>query len=86
MMFCEHPERFFPVTQVDIVIFPEGSIEKPDLMIEVPKIVGPVPKIIKETLSYLRTNVIKQKLRSLKILKIQTRYLTILIKPWKKRL
>lgn len=62
MMFCEHPERFFPVTQVDIVIFPEGSIEKPDLMIEVPKIVGPVPKIIKETLSYLRTNVIKQKI------------------------
>lgn len=61
-MFCEHPERFFPVTQVDIVIFPEGSIEKPDLMIEVPKIVGPVPKIIKETLSYLRTNVIKQKI------------------------
>lgn len=41
MMFCEHPERFFPVTQVDIVLFPEGSIENPDLMIEVPKIVGP---------------------------------------------
>lgn len=62
MMFCEHPEKFFPVTQVDIVIFPEGSIEKPDVMIEVPKIVGPVPHIIRETLSYLRTNVIKQKI------------------------
>lgn len=62
MMFCEHPERFFPVTQVDIVIFPEGSIENPDVMIEAPKIVGPVPKMIKETLSYLRTNVIKKRI------------------------
>lgn len=62
MMFCDNPERFFPVTQVDIVYFPEGSIENPDVMIEVPKIVGPIPKIISETLSYLRTNVIKQRI------------------------
>ena len=62
MMFCDNPERFFPVTQVDIVYFPEGSIENPDVMIEVPKIVGPIPKIITETLSYLRTNVIKQRI------------------------
>lgn len=62
MMFCEHPEKFFPVTQVDIVLFPEGSIENPDVMIEVPKIVGPVPKMIKDTLSYLRTNVIKKRI------------------------
>ena len=62
MMFCEHPERFFPVTQVDIVLFPEGSINNPDLMIEVPKIVGPIPKIINDTLSYLRTHVIKKKI------------------------
>lgn len=62
MMFCEHPEKFFPVTQVDIVLFPEGSIENPDLMIEVPKIVGPVPKMIRETLAYLRTNVIKKRI------------------------
>lgn len=62
MMFCEHPEKFFPVTQVDIVLFPEGSIDNPDLMIEIPKIVGPVPSMIRETLSYLRTNVIKQRI------------------------
>lgn len=62
MMFCEHPEKFFPVTQVDIVLFPEGSIENPDVMIEIPKILGPVPKMIKETLSYLRTNVIKKRI------------------------
>ncbi|MBD5281171.1 MAG: transcriptional regulator [Bacteroides sp.] len=62
MMFCDNPEKFFPVTQVDIVHFPEGSIENPDVMIEVPKIIGPVPKIINDTLSYLRTNVIKQRI------------------------
>lgn len=62
MMFCDYPEKFFPVTQVDIVHFPEGSIENPDIMIEIPKIIGPVPKIINETLSYLRTNVIKQRI------------------------
>lgn len=62
MMFCERPEKFFPVTQVDIVLFPEGSIENPDMMIEVPKITGPIPKMIKETLSYLRTNVIKKRI------------------------
>ncbi len=62
MMFCDNPERFFPVTQVDIVHFPEGSIDNPDVMIEAPKITGPVPKMINETLSYLRTNVIKQRI------------------------
>lgn len=62
MMFCDHPEKFFPVTQVDIVYFPEGSIENPDLMIEAPKITGPVPKMIDEALSFLRTNVIKQRI------------------------
>ena len=62
MMFSEHPEKFFPVTQVDIVIFPEGSVENPDLMIEVPRITGPVPRMIKETLSYLRTNVIRKQI------------------------
>ena len=62
MMFSEHPEKFFPVTQVDVVIFPEGSVENPDLMIEVPKITGPVPRMIKETLSYLRTNVIRKQI------------------------
>lgn len=62
MMFCDHPEKFFPVTQVDIVHFPEGSIEYPDIMIEAPKIIGPIPKIINDALSYLRTNVIKQRI------------------------
>ena len=62
MMFCEKPEKFFPVARVDIVLFPEGSINNPDVMIEIPPIVGPVPKMIYDTLSYLRTNVIKKKI------------------------
>lgn len=62
MMFCPYPEKFFPVTQAEIVIFPEGSEENPDEMIEVPKIKGPIPHIIRETLSYLKLNVIKQKI------------------------
>lgn len=61
MMFSPHPEKFFPVTQAEIVIFPEGSEENPDEMIEVPTITGPIPYIIRETLSYLKLNVIKQK-------------------------
>lgn len=62
MMFCPYPEKFFPVTQAEIVIFPEGSEDNPDEMIEIPIIKGPVPFIIKETLSYLKLNVIKQKI------------------------
>ncbi len=62
MMFCPNPEKFFPVTQAEIVIFPEGSEENPDEMIEVPTIKGPIPYIIRETLSYLKLNVIKQKI------------------------
>lgn len=62
MMFCNHPEKFFPVTQVDIVLFPKGSIENPDKMIEVEPIKGSVPKMIRETLSYLRTNVVKKEI------------------------
>lgn len=60
MMFCEHPEKFFPVTQVDIVVFPEGREQNPGLFVETPKITGPVPKMIKDALDYLRTNVIKE--------------------------
>ena len=62
MMFCERPEKFFPVTQVDIVIFPEGAESNPNNIVEIPKITGPVPFMIKSTLDYLRTNVIKERI------------------------
>lgn len=60
MMFCNTPAKFFPVTQVDIVVFPNGCIKNPNKMIEVPPIMGTVPQMIHKTLDYLRTNVIKQ--------------------------
>ena len=62
MMFCKNPAKFFPTTQVDIVIFPEGCVKNPNNMIEVPKIVGPVPEMIKQALVYIRTNVIKKRI------------------------
>ena len=62
MMFCENPAKFFPTTQVDIVIFPEGLEQNPNNMIEVPKIIGPIPSMIKSTLDYLRTNIIKERI------------------------
>ena len=60
MMFCNNPEKFFPVTQVEIVSFPEGREQNPNNMIEAPVIKGPIPTMIQATLSYLRTNVIKE--------------------------
>ena len=55
MMFCEELQKFFPVTRVEIVVFPEGRIQNPNNFYEAPVITGTVPQIIKETLSYLRT-------------------------------
>ena len=60
MMFCENPCKFFPYTQVDIVIFPNGLESNPNNMIEIPKITGPVPHMIRATLDYLKTNVIQE--------------------------
>ncbi|MCF0211922.1 MAG: putative DNA binding domain-containing protein [Bacteroidales bacterium] len=62
MMFCDKPEKFFKTTQVEIVLFPEGREANPDNITEVPPITGPVPSIIQNTLSYLRTNVLKEKI------------------------
>lgn len=67
MMFCKNPAKFFPVTQVDIVIFPEGCVENPNNMIEIPKIVGPVPEMIRRTLDYIKTNVIKKRIVKQKV-------------------
>ena len=62
MMFCEHPEKFYKTTQVDIVIFPEGRENNPNNIIEIPPIKGNVPGMIQETLTYLRTNIIKKRI------------------------
>ena len=62
MMFSERPDRFFKQAQVEIVLFPEGREKNPNNLIEVEPIRDSVPTMIKETLSYLRTNVIKKKI------------------------
>ncbi len=62
MMFCEHPEKFFKTTQVDIVMFPEGRINNPDNIIELPAIKGSVPMMIRDAMSYLRVNVVKERI------------------------
>lgn len=60
MMFCENPQKFFPTTRVEIVVFPEGREQNPDNFIEVPPIVGPVPRMIYDALNYIKVNVIKE--------------------------
>lgn len=59
MMFCPNPEKFFPYTHVEIVIFPEGIFENPRNFKEVPPIRGTVPQMIEEAMRYLRTMVIQ---------------------------
>lgn len=48
---------------MDIVLFPEGLENNPDKFIEVPAIKGPVPTMIRETLNYLRVNVVKERIQ-----------------------
>lgn len=62
MMFSEEPHKFFPYTQVDIVMFPEGVIKNPNNMIEAPSFKGSVPTIIRATLDYLRSNIVKERI------------------------
>lgn len=62
MMFCENPDKFFPYMEVDIVKFPEGSINNPNSFIEVPPIKGAVPQIIKRTLDKIQDMTIENML------------------------
>lgn len=57
MMFCESPEKFFPYTQVDIVVFQEGKMKNPHNFTE-KTFKGSVPQMIKQTLDYLSTNIV----------------------------
>ena len=62
MMFSYHPEKFFPKTQVEIVIYPKGKDLDPDNFIELEPIQGPIHLIIGKTLDYLKTMVVRQKI------------------------
>lgn len=63
MMFSYHPEKFFPGTQIDIVIYPRGKDDDPDNFIEIDPIKGPVNIIIQKVLDFLRTMVIQQRVQ-----------------------
>ena len=65
MMFSEEPSRFFPYTEIDIVIYHDGKVRNPRQFIEVPPIKGPIDRMFKDTMSYLQTNVIKEKVTKL---------------------
>jgi len=58
MMFAEHPEKYFPYSEVEIVHFPNGAAD-PKFK-EFPKITGPVPSQIEKTLELLKTNFLKE--------------------------
>lgn len=59
MFFNEHPDRFFPQTQIDVVHFPEGP--GADSFTE--KIFkGPLNRMLAEALSYIKSTVIQEKI------------------------
>lgn len=53
MMFSNHPEKFFPYTQISIVVFPEGKIQNPNRFSE-KTFKGSVPTIIRGAMQYLK--------------------------------
>ncbi len=61
MMFCDHIDKFFPYSQVEITKFPEGSVKNPNNFIEVPVIKGSVPVMIRRTMEKLQDMVIEEK-------------------------
>lgn len=61
MMFCEHPEKFFRYTYVQMTVFPEGSVENPSNSEDFPIITGSVPQMIQATLDRFKHLIIREK-------------------------
>ena len=59
MMFSTHPEKFFPYTQIDVVIFPEGKEDNPNRFTE-RTFKGSVPEIITKAMDYIQSVVIQE--------------------------
>ena len=57
MMFNEHPEKFFPVTQIDVVYFPDGPGGD---VFEEKEFKGPLHRMIRDALSHIQRNYLKQ--------------------------
>lgn len=64
MMFCEHLEKFFPYTQVEIVVFPEGKMKNPRNFTE-KSFRGSVPQLVKQTMDYLRTTILYENVQKI---------------------
>lgn len=58
MLFSEAPHQFFPVTQVEMVHFPEGDANP---FTEYPTITGPIQEQIRRTLDFLTINFLEEK-------------------------
>lgn len=61
MMFCEHPEKFFGYTYVQMTSFPKGSVENPSISEDFPNITGSVPQMIQATMERFRNLIIREK-------------------------
>lgn len=59
MMFCNDPKKFFPQTQISVVIFPDGVVKNPNRFTE-KTFRGSVPTIIRGALQYLKDVVIAE--------------------------
>jgi ATP-dependent DNA helicase RecG len=57
MMFNDHPEYFFPVTQIDVVYFPDGPGGD---IFEEKEFKGPLYRIIRDALSHIQRSYLKQ--------------------------
>ena len=64
MMFCENPSKFFPYTQIDVVTFPNGKQKDSNNFTEV-TFKGCVPQMIKQTMEYIKSNVLKEHVRKI---------------------
>ncbi|MDO4163271.1 MAG: putative DNA binding domain-containing protein [Bacteroides sp.] len=62
MMFCENPSKFFPYTQIDVVTFPNGKLKDPNNFTEV-TFKGCIPQMIKQTMDYIKSNILKEYVR-----------------------
>ena len=61
MMFCEHLEKFFGYTYVQMTSFPKGSVENPSISEDFPDITGSVPQTIQATMERFRNLIIREK-------------------------
>lgn len=65
MIFCEKPEKFFPHSRIEIVVFEKSRIETPDRFTEIGPISGSVPQMVKETMRIFKSLVIKEQVRKI---------------------